>query len=155
VNAYERAIPSRIDLVGHVAEGRPGAIYVGRSNMRAGLPGSIFANPWPLINIGRAECIRLYIGHALTSGAILGNLYSLRDRPLDCWCRLSDAVRDASNLCHADVLVSILARLSNAEIAALRSGATGNGTYLALNGSSITLISAPELAAAIRAELEI
>jgi hypothetical protein len=147
-------IPGRAHLVGHVAEHRTGAVYVGRSNMRAGLAGSIFANPFPLTEFHRAECLRRYLDHALASGAILNGLPYLRGKMLDCWCRRSDAARSANNTCHADILVSLLDRLRNNDLAALHANVTaGQGTYLALGGSSLTIISAPELAAQIRREL--
>lgn len=153
-----RTVAPRRDrrFVGHVSEGRAGAIYVGRSNMRAGLAGSIFANPFRVEEFGRALAIDHYIDHVLASGAILYALPDLRGKMLDCWCRRSDAVRTPENTCHADVLVSLLARLSNAEIAAFHANVTaGQGTFLALGGSSLSLILAPELSTQIRRELDL
>jgi hypothetical protein len=155
VNDSERtATPGRARLVGHVAENRAGALYVGRSNTREGRVGSIFANPFTLIEYGRAQALRLYLEHALGSGAILHGLPDLRGKMLDCWCRRSDAVRTPGNMCHADVLVAILDRLSDTEIASLRHE-TAMGIYASVGGSSLSITFAPELAADIRRDLGI
>jgi hypothetical protein len=89
----------RVKVEGDLFHGRApdGAIYVGRG--KPGLPGSPYANPYPVKTYGQAESLRLYLLHAegFDAAALRRDLAG---RDLACWCPLDRP-------CHADVLLEL------------------------------------------------
>jgi hypothetical protein len=79
-----------------------GAVYVGRP--------SRWGNPFHIVSscdgsTTRAEAVRNYRGHLLSSSAVMPSavaayLEPLRGKDLACWCPLSEP-------CHADVLLEL------------------------------------------------
>lgn len=88
----------------HVKDRVPGAVYIGRTNARYGLPGSPFQNPFHIDKDGtREHVIDLYREYLLNSPQLLEKLPTLRGRVLSCWCH--------PLACHGDVLVELLEKL--------------------------------------------
>jgi hypothetical protein len=89
----------RVKVEGDLFHGRvpDGAIYVGRG--KPGLPGSLYANPYPVKTYGLSESLRRYRTHA--EGFNLATLrHDLAGKDLACWCPLDQP-------CHGDVLLEL------------------------------------------------
>jgi hypothetical protein len=99
---------------GHIPDG---AVYVGRG--KPGLPGSPYANPFPVKTYGLAESLRRYRLHA--EGFDVATLQrDLAGHDLACWCPLDQP-------CHADVLLKI-ANMGTSIAASARSSTSGSAT---------------------------
>ena len=77
-------------------------VYIGRPMYQGGweLPGSKWANPFPVRDGGRAECIAKYEQHVRARPDLMAALPELRGKTLGCWCK--------PDACHGDVLVRLL-----------------------------------------------
>ena len=79
-----------------------GAMYIGRPVPSKRIPGSKWANPYPLRRNGtrveRAQVIAKYERHLYDSG-LVKDVHELRGRHLVCWC--------AAEPCHGDVLLRL------------------------------------------------
>ena len=74
--------------------------YIGRKN--ALLPGSIWGNPFKLINkdpISRFKCILDFYVH-VTHSDLFFEIYQLCDTTMGCWCN--------PQICHGDVLIFLI-----------------------------------------------
>jgi hypothetical protein len=90
-------------VLNYVRDGLPpGAVYIGCAMPRFGLPGSKWANPFPLrrgaIPEEREEVIAAYLRHLNRHGLIC-EVHELRGRDLVCWC--------APEPCHGDLLLRL------------------------------------------------
>ncbi len=88
----------------HVRDRVPGAVYIGRRNLRAGLKGSYWANPFKIGPDGtREEVIAKYKAWLLSDDpnavALRERLPELRGKVLCCWCH--------PLTCHGDVLAAL------------------------------------------------
>ena len=92
----------------------PNAIYIGRTVPRRGLKASPFANPFKIGEHGnRSDVIATYASWLLGQPHLLALLPELRGKPLACWCRHDS---DAGPLCHADVILEMLACYTDIEL---------------------------------------
>jgi len=91
----------RVKVQGDLYHGRipEGAVYVGRAG--PGLPGSRFANPHKVREMGRDEAIRMYREHLAAHPELVAAARAeLAGKTLACWCAPGQA-------CHADVLLEL------------------------------------------------
>lgn len=113
----------------------PGAVYIGRRNNRRRLPESPFANPFRVTEASdlgpgitrHMACLmyRDYLRSSEHGRMVLARLPELRNRPLACWCRRSDASQRAWKECHGDVIASFLKTYTDDELRALAAGQDG------------------------------
>lgn len=89
----------------------PDAVYVGRQNNRYGLEQSPYANPYPIGRKwgNRANVVRLYREWAKVALDRRAIYLELKDKPLACWRRRHDQPKTEDNVCHADVLLELIA----------------------------------------------
>lgn len=86
-----------------------GAVYIGRPGPY--LPGSPFANPYPLSRHDRAESLRLYREWLDARPQLLDRARAeLTGRDLACWCPLQPELGWVGPWCHADILLELLAQ---------------------------------------------
>jgi hypothetical protein len=102
----------------HVRDQVPGAVYVGRPRFRGDAAGGVtWGNPYRVGKDGtRAEVIARYRADLLASPLRLRLLPQLRGKPLACWCRRDGEEPTPENACHADVLLDLLSRFTDAEL---------------------------------------
>jgi hypothetical protein len=75
--------------------------YIGRANKWRGLPGSKWANPFPMVNEeDRRRVLDAYRAHILNTPALYDALEELDGLTLACWC--------APKKCHGDILIELL-----------------------------------------------
>ena len=88
-----------------------GAVYIGRTVSRAGLPGSKWGNPFKATKQGDAEAhavaATLYRRWLCGQPKLLAALPELRGRDLVCWC--------APLPCHGDVLLELANKRASAD----------------------------------------
>lgn len=85
----------------HCKSGELFDVYIGRENSRAGLPESIWANPFKIgLDGTREDVIRKYRKYIESRKDLIKRLPELRDKTLACWC--------APKPCHGDVLIELL-----------------------------------------------
>lgn len=107
----------------HIRDARSGDVYVGRPSGR--LPDGVvlmtaFGNPFRLLREGsRPLVIEQYRRHLLASPRLIRMLPQLRGKRLACWCR--------PRRCHADVLVELLDRHTDAELRGMADEIEGAG----------------------------
>lgn len=119
---------SDLPRVVHINDKVPGAVYVGRANGRKRLKASPFANPYKIgqtlptfeglhdRKATRQDVVTMYRHWLLLKGPI-GDLSELRNAPaLACWCRHDGEERTDDNVCHADVLVELLAKFRDEDL---------------------------------------
>jgi len=84
-------------------------VYIGRSgivfidNKRYPPNGSIWANPYKVVNSNREMCIRnyeIYIREKIEKEYGIDELMKLEGKKLGCWCH--------PNKCHGDILVKLI-----------------------------------------------
>lgn len=90
--------------VGHIQE-ETCDVYIGRAHPTAGLPESVWHNPFRIGTDGtREEVVAKYHTYLLARPDLLARLPELRGKLLGCWCK-SRAAPDT--LCHGDVLAAL------------------------------------------------
>ena len=106
----------------HVRDNVPGAVYVGRPRGGRDRCGA-WGNPY---RIGpdrtRAQAIAEYRAMLFRVRPRLRALPMRRGKPLACWCRHDGEARTEDNACHADVLIELLDRFTDAELRVMRTG---------------------------------
>jgi hypothetical protein len=74
--------------------------YVGRKNLRFGIPASRWGNPYCLGRDGtRENLVMHYKVHIFYEPELLGLVHILKGRTLACWC--------APKLCHGEILIRL------------------------------------------------
>lgn len=71
------------------------------------LPQSKWANPFPVKQFGREECIRRYEEWIKTQPELMEALPELEGKVLGCWCK--------PDACHGDVLVKLISEYKKAK----------------------------------------
>lgn len=84
-------------------------VYIGRAQNMGGwnLPQSKWANPFPVKQFGREECIRRYEEWIKTQPELMEALPELEGKVLGCWCK--------PDACHGDVLVKLISEYKKAK----------------------------------------
>jgi len=101
----------------HVNDRVDGAVYIGRPVPSRGLSGSPFGNPFRVGREGSRAVVLLRYADWLYHGpGLLRVLPDLRDKPLACWCRHDGQPETAETACHGDVLLELLANLTDDEL---------------------------------------
>jgi NTP pyrophosphatase (non-canonical NTP hydrolase) len=107
----------------HVNDNVVGGIYVGRGYPRGRLVESPLANPFRIPRDGNRQTVLVqYRKHLLTSPDLLALLPELRGKALARWCRHDGDRRAGASRCHADVLIELLERNSDEDLAAMAEG---------------------------------
>ena len=90
-----------------------------RGNRGVGCGARLAASGW---DRDRAEVIACYQRRLETTPRLLAKLPELRGKALACWCPLDREARAGANACHADVLLELLGRHTDAELRAMGDG---------------------------------
>jgi hypothetical protein len=80
-------------------------VYIGRAVRRRGLPGSKWANPFPLAMGTREQVIEAFRAHLMSRPDLLAALPELRGKRLGCWCKGRQGDKDVP--CHGDLLAAL------------------------------------------------
>lgn len=104
----------------HVSENIPGAVYIGRTNVRRRLAASPFANPFVIGQHGDRQMVLRKFGDFLNvliwGGYHVEEFIALRGMPLACWCRRSDQTKTPGRACHGDVILQMLDRYTDDDL---------------------------------------
>ena len=106
----------------HIKDGVRDAVYIGPANVAASLEASPFSNPYSSKDYGIPHLALMAYTEALCFGSLrhlLGDLPSLRGRPLACLCHRHEEEPDGVTDCHADVLIRLLETYSDEELYAM------------------------------------
>jgi hypothetical protein len=106
----------------HVDDRIAGAVYIGGEVSRRGLQASAWANPCHSDAVHPRHVVLAKYAASFGCGrrrALLADLPALRGKALACWCRHEGQVRRVDNLCHGDVLVTLLETFSDDELRAM------------------------------------
>ena len=112
----------------HVNDHIEGAVYIGRRNKRRGLETSPFANPFKIGKYydgkpaNRSEVLLMFIEHLHEHPELMAQIPELRGKAIACWCRHEGEAKTIDNVCHGDVLISILAANTDDELRAMGDG---------------------------------
>lgn len=93
----------------------PYTVYIGRRNVRKGLPESKWANKFRIGPDGdRAEVLRKYRAWLLTQKHLMADLHELEGQTLGCWC-LEEPVmvlrKPEDQECHGEILMEMVHNL--------------------------------------------
>jgi len=108
----------------HVNDHVEGAVYIGRRNKRRSLDASPFANPFKIGKrydgkpANRGEVLLMYADYLRSYPELMARVVELRGKPLACWCRRDGEPKTIDNVCHGDVLISILRSNTDDELRA-------------------------------------